>query len=299
MPSRGEMHRGESHRPQWPSDIPVLGWVAILRGVVRGMGRDQVSIDAAAITFLALFGIFSAVSAFVAFYGLYANPAGVVSDMRALSGFVPADVVISMIQQMKTLASRGASTLWVAGTFSGLVSLWCAQQGIGVLMLALHAAYLERPKFAGWRHTLRSLGLAVAVITGLLVVSLLAIGLPVVARTLWHSLWIAECLRAVGMVLGGLLLFFGLAALYRWGPDRQPPRWRWVRVGAGVVVAFWAAASSVFSVFLAYSNSYNTLYGSLSGVVLLLTLTYVTVLTVLVGGEINAQLEARYETPSD
>ncbi|MGN8158987.1 YihY/virulence factor BrkB family protein [Salinisphaera sp. RV14] len=293
MPSQGKSPDRDTPRREWPSEIPAVGWIEILRGVARGMGRDQVSIDAAAITFLALFGIFSAVSAFVAFYGLYANPASVVADMRALSGFVPADVVVSMIGQMKTLASRGTSTLWLAGTFSGLIALWCAEQGIGVLLLALHAAYRERPEFS-WRHALRSLGLAVAVICGLVFVSVLAIGLPEIARSIWSSLWIAECLRAVGMALGGLVLFFGLAALYRWGPDRRPPRWRWVRVGAGVVVTFWTIASSVFSVFLSYSDSYTTLYGSLSGVVLLLTLTYVTVLTVLVGGEINAQLEAKY-----
>lgn len=98
--------------------------------------------------------------------------------------------------------------------------------------------------------------------------------------------------RRPRLVLGGLVLFFGLAALYRWLPDRRPPRWRWVRIGAGLVVLFWVIASSLLSVFLAYSNSYTTLYGSLSAVVLLLTLTYVTTLTVLVGGEFNARLEA-------
>jgi len=68
-----------------------------------------------------------------------------------------------------------------------------------------------------------------------------------------------------------------------------------VRIGAGLVVLFWVVASSRLSVFLAYSNSYTTLYGSLSAVVPLLTLTYVMVLTVLVGGEFNARLEAHGE----
>lgn len=282
---------------RWPSDIPVVDWWSILRGVARGMSRHQVSIDAAAISFLALFAIFSTVSAFVAFYGLWANPNLVVADMRSLSGFVPADVVITLIGQMKAVATRATPTLWVAGTFSGVIALWCAQQGVGALMLALNAAYRQKRPEPGWRHLLRSLALALAVIAGLLVVSVLAIGLPVAARTLGKSLWIAECARAVGMVLGGLVLFFGLAALYRWVPDRPPPRWRWVRVGAGLVVAFWTAASVLFSLFLAYSDSYTAMYGSLSGVVLLLTLTYVTVVTVLVGAEFNAQLEAHGEAP--
>lgn len=294
MPSQGE-----KRQTQRPSDISALDWLAILRGVARGMGRHQLSMDAAAISFLALFAIFSAVSAFVAFYGLLADPGFVVRQMRALSGFVPADVVISMIGQMKDVATRNAPTLWAAGTFSAVVAVWCAQQGVAALMVSLNAAYQRSIGVAGWRYLVRSLALALAVIAGLVVVSVLVIGLPIAAEMTWGDLWLAECIRALGMVCGGLILFSGLAALYRFVPDRPTPRWRWVRVGAALVVAFWAIASSLFSVFLAYSDSYTAMYGSLSAVVLLLTLTYVTVLTVLVGAEFNAQLEAHSDEPAE
>ncbi|KEZ77338.1 YihY/virulence factor BrkB family protein [Salinisphaera hydrothermalis] len=299
MPSQGESRGTGSSRREWPSDIPAVGWAAILRGVARGVGRHQVSIDAAAISFLALFAIFSAVSAFVAFYGLLADPAFVVQQMKSLSGFVPADVVISMINQMHNVATRAAPTLWGAGVFSLVVAVWCAQQGVGALMVSLNAAYRQSIAVGGWRHLFRSLALALAVITGLVVVSMLAIGFPIAAQVYWGDLWLSECARAGGMILGGLMLFFGLAALYRFVPDRPSPRWRWVRVGAGLVVAFWAIASILFSVFLAYSDSYTAMYGSLSGVVLLLTLTYVTVMTVLVGAEFNAQLEAYCDVPPE
>ena len=83
----------------------------MLRGVWRGLGRDQLRIDAAAISFMPLSGIFSAVSSFVAFYGLNADPAGVVAAMLSLSGFVPADDVVSVIRQMTNLASQPAPTL--------------------------------------------------------------------------------------------------------------------------------------------------------------------------------------------
>lgn len=274
-----------------PSDLSLSGWLSVLHAAARGMGRHQVSIDAAAISFLTLFAMFSAVSAFVAFYGLWADPTTVVHRMQTLAGFVPADVVISMVEQMRDVARRAAPILWGAGTFSAVLGLWCAQQGVRTLMVSLNAAY-SRPRVQhGWRHTLRSFALAVAIVAGLVCIALLVIGLPVAIQMTWHDLWLSEWMRGIGMALGGLCLFFGLAAVYRWVPDRPSPSWRWVWIGAAMVVVFWTVASSLFSIFLSYSNSYTVMYGSLSAVMLMLTLTYVTVASVLVGAEFNAQLE--------
>ncbi|MDA3920849.1 MAG: YihY/virulence factor BrkB family protein [Salinisphaera sp.] len=282
----------EHDKPRWPAEIGWRDWLSVLGRVGHGVRRHEVSMDAAAISFLALFAIFSAVSAFVAFYGLFSNPGTVVTDMKALQGFVPADVVVSLIGNMQSVSLRPTATLWGAGIFSAFISIWCAQQGIDALMVAFNMAYEQTIDRSGYGHLLHSLALALAVICGLAVAACLAIGLPVFARMAGDSLVVAEVVRAIGMTVAGLLLFFGLAALYRFIPDRRPPRWRWVRFGAGIVVAFWAIASILFSVLLSYSNSYTTMYGSLSAVVLLLTLTYVTVATVLVGVEFNAQIEA-------
>jgi membrane protein len=145
--------------------------------------------------------------------------------------------------------------------------------------------------YSSLNHLLKSLFIAIEVVIGLIVAAVLAIGLPEFTQAMGKSLWIAQFVRAAGMVSAGFLLFFGLAALYHWVPDRRPARWRWSSAGAPLVVGFWIIASILFSIFLAYSGSYTAMYGSLSGVVLLLTLTYVTVVTVLLGAEFNAQLE--------
>lgn len=272
-------------------------WVALAVKVLRGFSRHDMTVSASAISFLALFALFSAVSAFVAFYGLFADPGQLVENMRQMQGFVPADVFISTIGEMHSVSAHASATLVVAGSFSLVVGLWCAQQGVATLMVALNVAYREHMTDGPWWHLLKSLMIAIGVIVGLFIATLLAIGLPVYMRLTTGSSWLAEFMRAGGMAIAGTLLFFGLAALYRWVPDRRPPRWRWAGAGAALVVGFWTVASIVFSVFLAWSNSYTAMYGSLSGVVLLLTLTYVTVATVLLGAEFNAQLE--YSTVED
>ena len=274
-----------------PSDIPWAGWLAIGKRVLREFGRHEMSTTAAAVSFLALFAMFSAISAFVAFYGLFADPATVVANMRQFKGFVPADVVIQMIGQMQSVAAHSSATLVSAGVFSGVIALWSAQQGVSSLMVALNVAYRENMPYGPLRHLFKSLFMALEVILGLVLASLLVIGLPLMAQMFDWPGWLVETVRAWGMAMAGLVLFFGLTALYRWVPDREPPRWRWARSGAILVVGFWVIGSLVFSLFVAYSNSYTAMYGSLSAVVLLLTLTYVTVVTVLVGAEFNAQLE--------
>ena len=88
-----------------------------------------------------------------------------------------------------------------------------------------------------------------------------------------------------------VLVILGLAVLYRFGPDRDTPQWRWVSPGAITATILWIAASIGFTIYVANFNSYDKTYGSLGGVVILLTWLYLSSLTVLLGAVINAQSE--------
>ena len=68
----------------------------------------------------------------------------------------------------------------------------------------------------------------------------------------------------------------GLAVLYRFGPDRDKPQWRWVSPGAGAATILWIVGSVAFTVYVANFNSYDKTYGSLGGVVILLTWLYLS-----------------------
>lgn len=274
-----------------PNGISARGWLAILKRVIREFGRHDMTVRAAAVSFFGLFAIFPAIGAFVAFYGVFADPQTIVQNMQALSGFVPADVVVTLVGQMQDVAKGATATLIFIGTFSLVVSVWSAQQGIAALMIALNIAYLETMPHEPWLHVLKSLFLALSVIVGLIVVGILVIGLPLVTQSAasWPG-WVV-LVRIASMALAGLILLLGLTGLYRWVPDRRPPRWCWAGTGAALVVGFWTVGSITLSVVLAFTHSYAVMYGSLAAVVTLLTLTYVTVVTVLVGAELNAQLE--------
>jgi hypothetical protein len=88
-----------------------------------------------------------------------------------------------------------------------------------------------------------------------------------------------------------LLMLVGLALLYRYGPDRDDPKWIWASPGAVVATALWLAGSALFAVYTANFGKYNETYGSLGVVVVVMLWLYISALSVLLGAEINSELE--------
>ena len=83
-------------------------------------------------------------------------------------------------------------------------------------------------------------------------------------------------------------MIVGLAVLYRYGPDRDEPRWRWATPGAAVAALVWTVGSVLFSLYTANFAKYNKTYGSLGAVVVLMLWLYLTALAVIIGAEVNA-----------
>jgi membrane protein len=96
-------------------------------------------------------------------------------------------------------------------------------------------------------------------------------------------------------------LLIGLAVLYRYGPDRRAARWQWVSVGSVFAAVTWIAAF-LFSWYLASFANYNATYGSLGAVVGLMIWLWISTILVLLGAELNAEIEhqtARDSTVGD
>lgn len=140
---------------------------------------------------------------------------------------------------------------------------------------------------------LRALGLAFTL--AFLVVILASVAVIAVLPALLGNLgtlgrWTFAVLRwpllaAISMV--------GLAALYRYAPDRDNPRWRWVSVGAVVGTVLWLAGSAVFALYANRFGTFNETYGSLSAVVVLLLWLFLTAYAILLGAEINSEMESQ------
>ena len=100
---------------------------------------------------------------------------------------------------------------------------------------------------------------------------------------LWHRLWLEA-------ILAFLVMAF-LAAVYRFAPNRHDSKWRFATVGSVVATVLWLAVSALFSLYVENSGKFEATYGSLAAVVVLMLWFYLTGLVILLGAEINSELE--------
>lgn len=180
-------------------------------------------------------------------------------------------------------------------SFGLLAALWAASNGMGAISEALNVAYDVKESRPWWKHRLGAIGLTVAlsvlIISALLlvlyggrIVEALAAsyGFSAVFVTTWK---IAQW----PIVLAFMLMAFAL--IYYFAPDLREQKWTWITPGAVVGVALWLIASFAFRTYLHFFDSYSATYGSLGAVIILMLWLYLTGLAVLIGGELNSELE--------
>jgi len=124
------------------------------------------------------------------------------------------------------------------------------------------------------------------------------IAVPVILKILGIPDWSgAALLSMVRWPLLYLIILFALACLYRYGPSRTHPQWKWVTWGSAIAGGFWVIGSLLLSWYVAHFGSYNATYGSLGAVIGFMVWMWFSTIVVLIGGEINAEME--HQTAKD
>jgi membrane protein len=145
----------------------------------------------------------------------------------------------------------------------------------------------ETRKFVKLRGLALLLTLGAMLLVGVALV--LIVGLPAFASRLPDAVRLT--ISILRWPLLAVLLIAGLAVLYRYAPDRDDPKWTWVSWGSGVATLLWILASIGFSVYASSFGNYNKTYGALAGVVILLFWMFLSAFVVLVGAELNSEME--------
>ena len=274
-----------------PSEIPARGWKQIFKRVYAGIGDDRVMAEAAAVTYYALLAIFPAIASLISLYGLIADPAEIGKHLTALGGVVPAGGMQIISDQIKSLTSSPQKALGIGAVVGLLTSLWSANAGIKSLFDALNAVYEERES----RSFLHRTWLSLAFTGGALVFIILALSAVAVVPAILRFVALgslADTLLDLGrwpLMLAAIMLF--LALVYRYGPSRTKAKWRWVSWGSAFAGILFIFGSAAFSWYAANFGNYNKTYGSLGAAVGFMTWIWISTIIVLVGAELNAEME--------
>lgn len=282
---------GRGRQAAEPSEIPLRGWRDILTRVKTEIGSDHVTLVAAGLAMCGLLAVFPGLAAVIAIYGLFASPAHVVEHMQVFSSLLPPGTWDLFKTQLQTVAGEPQGSLTFAAIGGVLIALWSARAGMSALMTATNIAYAEAEKRGFFRQMLVSLAFTVGAIVAFLFVLTLGVALPVALKVLGTSSWVqfvAGALRWLALWLGAVL---GLTVLYRYAPSRVRAQWRWVTWGSAIAATLWILVSVLFAWYVSVFASYGKTYGALGGMIALLMWFYLTSLVVVIGAEINSEME--------
>lgn len=282
---------GRGRDAEAPTEIPLSGWKDVLWRLYRAIAEDRILLTAAGVTFYILFALVPTLAIFVSVYGLFNDRANVLHHVELLTGIVPPGALGIIRDQLTRLAAENNDTLGLTLVVSFAIALWSSSAGARAMFEAMNVAYHERERrsFLVLNGTvlLFTLGGALAalpIVAVVLVLPLLMGLFPVGAGLEW-----TVRIAAYGAIL--LVLFVGLAALYRWGPSREEAKWRWITPGALMAVATLGLTSILFSWYVTNFTDDNAAYGSFGAVIGLMSWLWISVTVVIVGAELNSEIE--------
>jgi len=272
----------------------------VLKRTVREFREDNLTDWAAALTYYGILSIFPALIALVAVLGLAGDSAtqALLDNLNSLGPGPANDIVTGAIKQI----ASNQGTAGVALVVGLAAALWSASGYVGVFSRASNVIYEIEEGRPFWKR--RPLQIALTVMLLLLVaISAIAVvvtgplaeqvgqlfGIEGTAVTVWDiAKWPVIVLVVVTM----------LAVLYYAAPNVRHHGFRWITPGGLLAVVLWIVASVAFTFYVANFGSYNATYGSLAGVVVFLVWLWISNLAVLLGAELNAELERGRELES-
>jgi membrane protein len=164
---------------------------------------------------------------------------------------------------------------------------------MGSLMEGMNVAYDEQEERGFIRLKLETLGLTLFLIFGLLTCMTVMTATPVLLQMLDLGA-MAETLSTLVIIAALFVLtLIGLAVLYRYGPSRDTPEIKWSSPGALAACVLWIVGSAGFAFYVANFGSYNESFGALGGVVILLMWLWISAYVIILGAELNAEMEAQ------
>jgi membrane protein len=284
----------DPRKPRGLARLPAQSWKYIFKRAVGKFGQDGCTDIAAGLTYYGVFSLFPALLALVSILGLLGQAEQTTKVMLALAGRLSDQKVVDVIKgPVEQLASSPAAG-W---TFAlGLVTaLWTASGYVGAFSRAMNRIYGtdEGRPFWKLRPTLLLVTLA-AVLMAAAIALMLVVSGPI-ALAAGDALGVGNAaVRAWNMAkwpVVAVLAIVLIAILYYFTPNVRQPRFRWISFGAAVALFAMVAASAGFGFYISNFDKYNKTYGTLAGMIVLLLWLWILNLMLLLGAELDVELE--------
>lgn len=276
-----------------PGEIPASGWKDIVLRLRDQVSEDHVGLVAAGIAFYGLLALFPAITACMAVAGLLTEQASVVDQLQAYTQPLPEEAAVIILDQARAVAGSSGGGLRLAALLGVGLAFYSASRGVASLIEGMNIAYDEKESRGYLRVALLNVALTVFLILGFLFGLGVATVVPAVLSFVDLGPLTEFAARAGSWAVLLFLATAGLAALYRFGPDRTEARWRWITPGAVVATTLWIAGSIAFGFYVSNFGSYNETFGTLGGVVVLLMWLWLSAYAILLGAELDAEIEAQ------
>jgi membrane protein len=300
IPGAGDAETGNERGRQAvsPWQIPWQGSKDILIRTYEQVNEDRLLAVAAGVVFYGLLALFPAITAVVSSYALFAKPSTINDHLSTLSGVLPGGAFEIVKDQVGRVLEKGNLKLGTAFVVSFLFALWSANGGMKAIIDALNVVYDEKEKRGFFKLNAASLAFTFGGLLAVLIAIGTVVALPIVLSTIGLGS-ITELLFRIGRwPLLVVLMLLGLAVLYRFGPSRRSPQWRWLTVGSIFATLTWLAGSALLSYYLANYANYDATYGSLGAAIGLMIWMWMSTIVVLLGAELNSEVEHQTKVDS-
>jgi membrane protein len=284
--------------PVGPTDLPKRSWKAILKRTVKEFQDDNLTDWAAALTYYGVLSLFPMLIALVAVLGIFGQQSSVITLLDSFREAGLGNVAENIEEPLTGVVEQKGGAGALLG-FGLLLSIWSASGYLGAFMRAANEVYEVQEGRPFWK--LRPLQVALTLF-GVLLLSLVAIGLVVtgpIAEAIGDAIGLGDTAVEVWSIAKWpvmlVIVMTVVASLYYIAPNVRQPHFRWVTPGGVLAVFLWVIASVGFGFYVSNFGSYNATYGTLGGVISFLVWLWISNIALLLGAELDAELERERE----
>jgi len=271
-----------------------ISWVQLAKRVWKEIEKDRVFGRAAELSYYFLFALFPLLIFLTSVIGIIMGSG--TGTRHALFNYLARIMPPSAFQLLdNTMYEVSTSSGSGKISFGLLAALWAASNGLSAITDSLNAAYDLKESRPWWKQRLVAIGLTIALSVLIMSALILVVAGGNIGEGVANHWGFGPAFALAWKIIQWPVIFAALvlafALIYYFAPDFHDQAWQWLTPGAAIGVVLWLLVSLGFRVYLHFFDSYSKTYGSLGAVIVLMLWLYFTGAAVLIGGEINSEIE--------